>query len=114
MSDRTDRTDCPVFELMAVAYHEAGHAIGAVLGSPPLVVELVTIVPDEDSLGLVTYEDWHEHIVLDADEDAEEISEHERQYLRTHDIVSTPGAMTEAMLRSGRPECPDLAGTGFD
>ena len=49
--DTTDRTFCPVFEQLAVAYHEGGHAVGAVLVSPPLVVETVTIVPDDDYLG---------------------------------------------------------------
>src|SRR5665647_3858376 len=63
MSDRTDRTDCPAFELLAVAYHESGHGVGAVLVNPGLAIETVTIKPDEDYLGRYTFEDWHENLV---------------------------------------------------
>ena len=115
MSDRTDRIDCPTFELLAVAYHEAGHAVGAVLVSPGLVVETATIVRDGDYLGQVTCEDWHENLVPDEDyEDSGEIGEHERQYLGADDIVSSLGAVAEGMLRHGRPDEPVMAGTGFD
>ena len=115
MTDRTDRTDCPAFELLAVAYHEGGHAVGAVLVNPPLVVETATIVPDGDYLGQVTYEDWRENLVPDEDdEDSDEIGEHERQYLDAADTVSSLGAVAEGMLRHGRPDKPVTAGTGFD
>ena len=132
MTDAIDRTDCPMFELMAVAYHESGHAVGAVLVNPPLVVETATIVPDGDYLGQVTYEDWRENLVPDVDDDASfgdwsdtfvpdeddedsgEICEHERQYLGAVDIVSSLGAVAEGMLRHGRPDKPVTAGTGFD
>jgi len=115
VSDRTDRIDCPTFELLAVAYHEAGHAVGAVLVSPGLVVETATIVRDGDYLGQVTCEDWHENLVPDEDyEDSGEIGEHERQYLGADDIVSSLGAVAEGMLRHGRPDEPVMAGTGFD
>ena len=132
MTDRTDRTDCPAFELLAVAYHESGHAVGAVLVNPPLVVETATIVPSGDYLGQVTYEDWRENLVPDVDDDASfgdwsdtfvpdeddedsgEIGEHERQYLDAADIVSSLGAVAEGMLRHGRPDKPAMAGTGFD
>jgi hypothetical protein len=115
MSDRTDRTDCPALELLAVAYHESGHAVGAVLVSPGLVVGTATIVPDGDYLGQVTCEDWRENLVPDEDdEDSGEIGEHERQYLGADDIVSSLGAVAEGMLRHGRPDKPVTAGTGFD
>ena len=115
MSDGIDRTDCPAFELLAVAYHESGHAVGAVLVSPGLVVETATIVPDGDYLGRVTCEDWRENLVPDVDdEDSGEICEHERQYLGADDIVSSLGAVAEGMLRHGRPDKPVTAGTGFD
>ena len=132
MSDGIDRTDCPAFELLAVAYHESGHAVGAVLVSPGLVVETVTIVPSGGYLGQVTYEDWRENLVPDVDDDASfgdwsddfvpdeddedsgEIGEHERQYLGADDIVSSLGAVAEGMLRHGRPDKPVTAGTGFD
>jgi len=61
MGDTIDRTDCPAFELLTVASHESGHAVGAMLVNPPLVVESATIVPDGDYLGQVTYEDWREN-----------------------------------------------------
>ena len=115
MTDRTDRTDCPAFELLAVAYHESGHAVGAVLVSPGLVVETVTIVPDGDYLGRVTYEDWRENLVPDEDdEDSGEICEHERLYRHAGDIVSALGAVAEGMLRHGRADQPVMAGTGVD
>ena len=132
MADEIDRTDCPAFELLAVAYHESGHAVGAVLVSPGLAVETATIVPDGDYLGQVTYEDWRENLVPDVDDDADfvnwsdnpapddddegsgEICEHERQYLGAVDIVSSLGAVAEGMLRHGRPDKPVMAGAGFD
>src|SRR5450756_719469 len=132
MTGRTDRTDCPAFELLAVAYHESGHAVGAVLVNPPLVVESATIVPDGDYLGRVTYEDWRENLVPDVDDDASfgewsdtfvpdeddedsgEICEHERLYRRAGDIVSSLGALAEGMLRYGRPDKPVMAGAQFD
>jgi len=132
MTDGIDRTDCPAFELLAVAYHEGGHAVGAVLVNPPLVVETATIVPDGDYLGQVTYEDWRENLVPDVDHDASfgdwsddfvpdeddedsgEICEHERLYRHAGDIVSSLGAVAEGMLRNGRPDKPVMAGTGFD
>ena len=132
MTDRTDRTDCPAFELLAVAYHESCHAVGAVLVNPGLVVEVVTIVPDGDYLGRVTYEDRRENLVPDVDDDASfgewsdtfvpdeddgdsgEICEHERLYRRAGDIVSSLGALAEGMLRYGRPDKPVMAGTGSD
>ena len=111
----TDRTDCPAFELMAIAYHESGHAVGAVLVSPGLVVGTATIVPDGDYLGQVTYEDWRENLVPDEDdEDSGEICEHKRQYLGAADIVSSLGAVAEGLLRNGRPDKPVMNGTGFD
>jgi len=115
MADGIDRTDCRAFELLAVAYHESGHAVGAGLVNPPLVVETATIVPDGDYLGKYTFEDWHENLIPDEDdEDSGEICEHERQYLGAVDIVSSLGAVAEGMLRHGRPDKPVTAGTGFD
>ena len=132
MSDRTDRTDCPAFELLAVAYHESGHGVGAVLVNPGLAIETVTIKPDEDYLGRYTFEDWHENLVPDVDDDASfggwsddfvpdedyedsgEICEHERLYRYAEDIVSSLGAVAEGMLRLGKPDEPIMTGTGFD
>ena len=115
MTDRTDRTDCPAFGLLAIAYHESGHAVGAGLVNPPLVVESATIVPDGDYLGQVTYEDWRENLVSDVDdEDSDEIGEHERQYLDAADTVSSLGAVAEGMLHHGRADGPVMAGTAFD
>ena len=68
--DRTARTLCPVFEELAVAWHEAGHAVGAVLVSPGLFIETVTIVPGDGYLGMYTLEDWRENLVPDVDDDA--------------------------------------------
>ena len=126
---RTARTCCPVFEQLAVSYHESGHAVGAVLVSPGLVVETVTIVPDGDYRGKCSCEDWHENLIPDVDDDASfgdwsddpvpdedsgEIGEHERQYLDAADMVSSLGAVAEGMLRHGCPDQPVMAGTGFD
>jgi len=117
MNDATDRTDCPVIEELAVAYHEAGHAVGALLVSPGLVVESATIVPDEDYQGVVTYEPYDDLIVPDpGDEDGadDEICEHERQYLAAHDTVSRLGAICEGVLRTGHLDEPTTAGWGGD
>lgn len=116
VSDRTDRTaECPAFELLAVAWHEAGHAVGAVLVPPGLAIESVTIVPGDGCLGRYTLEDWRDSVIPDEDdEDSGEICEHERQYLRALDIVSALGAMAEGMLLHGRPDKPFMAGAGGD
>ena len=85
------------------------------LVNPGLVVEVVTIVPDGDYLGRVTYEDWRENLVPDEDdEDSGEICEHERLYRHAGDIVSALGAVAEGMLRHGRSDQPVMAGTGCD
>jgi ATP-dependent Zn protease len=42
--------------LKSIAYHEAGHAVGACLARKRF--ENVTIVPDEDSMGKVTHSPW--------------------------------------------------------
>jgi hypothetical protein len=117
MTDRTDRTDCPVVELLAIAYHEGGHAVGAVLVCPGLVVESATIDPDEDYQGLVTYEPYDDLIVPDSGEEDgadDEICEHERQYLAAHDTVSRLGAICEGMLRTGNLDEPTTAGWDGD
>jgi hypothetical protein len=113
----SDRTDCPVIEELAVAYHEAGHAVGALLVSPTLVVESATIIPDESHLGFVTYEPYDDLIVPDpGDEDGldDEICEHERQYLAAHATVSRLGAICEGVLRTGNLNEPATAGWGGD
>ena len=85
------------------------------LVSPGLVVETVTIVPGDGYLGQCTFEDWHENLIPDEDdEDSAEIGEHERQYLDAADTVSSFGAVAEGMLRHGRPDKPAMAGTGVD
>ena len=79
MTDGIDRTDCPAFEELAVAWHEAGHAVGAVLVPPGLAIESVTIVPGAGYLGRYTLEDWSDNVIPDEDvEDSGEICEHER------------------------------------
>ena len=115
MADRTARTDCPAFEELAVAWHEAGHVVGAVLVNPGLAIETVTIEPGEGYLGRYTFEDWRENVIPDEDdEDSGETCEHERQYLRALDIVSALGAVAEGMLLHGRANQPVMAGTGVD
>jgi hypothetical protein len=93
------------------------------------VVETATILPDGDYLGQVTCEGRREDLVPDVDDDAscedrsgglvpdedpDEIGEHERQYLDAADIVGSPGAEAEALLRHGRAARPVIAGTGLD
>ena len=128
MADAIDRTDCPAIEELAVAWHEAGHAVGAGLTSPGLFIETVTIVPEGDYRGRCTCEDWHDNLIPDVDdadfedwsddlvpdEDSGEIGEHERQYRDAEDIVSSLGAVAEGMLRNGRADQPVMAGTGSD
>jgi hypothetical protein len=116
MMTGTDQADCPAFELLATAYHEAAHGVGAVPVSPQLIVESATIIPGDGYLGHVTFEDWSENIIPDPyDEDlGEEICEHQRQYMEAEDIVSYLGAMSEGMLRNGSPRDPAVRGSGFD
>jgi len=49
MTDRTDRTDCPAFSRLVLAYHEAGHAIADYAVWPPNPVARVTITPRENT-----------------------------------------------------------------
>jgi hypothetical protein len=111
-----DEADCPAFELLATAYHEAAHAVGAALVSPQLIVESATIVSGDGYLGRVTFEDWSENIIPDPyDEDlGEEICEHERQYLAAEDTVSLLGGLVEGYFRTGRLDAPTPAGWGDD
>lgn len=84
MSDTIDRTDCLAFERLAIAYHDAGHAVGAVVVSPQLPLKSVTIAPHGDFLGLTSYEDWDELVVPDPyEEDShDDLSEDGRNYER--------------------------------
>jgi len=101
--DTTARTSCPAVELLAIAYHEGGHAVGAVLVSPSLPIVSVTIVPDEDYIGRVTYEDWDDLVVPDAyDADVGDVlSEHARAYERSFLTTSYLGALAEGWIRTG-------------
>ena len=99
----SDRTDCPAVELLAIAYHEAGHAVGAVLVSPSLPIESATIVPDEDYIGRVTHEAWDELVVPDAyDEDLGDVlPEHARAFERSFLTTSYLGALADGWTRIG-------------
>jgi hypothetical protein len=50
----------------------------------------------------------------DPDDDSNEACDHERQYLRAHDIVSCLGAIAEGVLTNGSPLLPAVEGTGGD
>ena len=53
MADGIDRTDCPVLELLALAYHESGHAIVDHAVWPPNPMVRVTIIPTAEHNGVV-------------------------------------------------------------
>jgi hypothetical protein len=108
----SDRTGCPAVELLAVAYHEAGHAVGAVLVSPPLPIDFVTIVPDEECIGRVTYEDWDDLVVPDAyDEDVGiTLPEHARAFERSFLTTSYLGARADGWIRTGVVEAASRHG----
>lgn len=116
MADRTDRTACSAFELLATAYHEAGHAVGAILGSPELVVESASVVPGDDDLGRVTFENWSDLVIPDpGDEDlADEGGEHERTYWKADVIATYLGGLVEVYLRTGDFATPCTVGWGAD
>lgn len=103
MSGRSDGTDCTAVELLAIAYHEGGHAVGAALVSPSLPIESVTIVPEGDYRGLVSYEDWDDLVVPDAYDDdvAVILPEHARAFERSFLTTSYLGALVEGWIRTG-------------
>jgi hypothetical protein len=114
MTDTTDRTDCPAFELLATAYHEAGHAVAAVLVSPPLPLEEVTIIPRETDRGHASFEDWSDQVVPDGDEDDDEVGEQERRYLEADAVMTYLGSLAEAWLRTGNLTTPVRVGWSLD
>ena len=42
---------CPALETLAIAYHEAGHAVAQPLVYPPLPLTSASIVPEDDEHG---------------------------------------------------------------
>jgi|SRR5665647_1535168 len=96
---------CPVVEALAVAYHEAGHAVCATLVNPPFPIESVGLLPWAWG-GFTNYEDWHDNIIPDPydDDHVGEISEHEQHILKCHDLVGCLGDLSEMRFRTGRLE----------
>jgi hypothetical protein len=113
MTDRTDRTDCPAFELLAIAHHEAGHAIAQLLVSPSLPFLSVSIVSEYGDLGRATFENYEDLIVPDTDGEDAEVSEHERQFIESEAISSLAGPLAEQRFRGERlgPPLPGSAST---
>ena len=72
MADEIDRTDCPMCELLALAYHEAGHAIVDHAVWPPNPVVRVTIMPTEEHHGVVELGERSEAWRFDIDDDMAE------------------------------------------
>lgn len=103
MNDATDRAGCPDIDLLAIAYHEAGHAVGAVLVSPSLPIESVTIIPDEDTIGRVAYEDWDDLLVPEAygEDLGDALPEHARGFERSFLATSYLGALADGWIRTG-------------
>ena len=71
-TDRTDRTSCPAFERLAIAYHEAGHAIADYAVWPPNPVARVTIIPTEEHIGVVELAGREEAWLFEVDDDLAE------------------------------------------
>jgi hypothetical protein len=72
MADGIDRTDCPVFELLALAYHESGHAIVDHAVWPPNPVVRVTIIPTAEHAGVVELGERREAWRFEVDDDLAE------------------------------------------
>jgi len=60
--------DCPVLRLMGTAYHEAAHGVAAGAMWSAITVTSATIIPDDTSLGRVTFEEPDE-LLLGTDRD---------------------------------------------
>lgn len=113
--DRTDRTFCSVFELLVTAYHEGGHAVGALLVSPALPLEYATIVPRDHDNGHVSIEDWTDLLIPDIDDDdCDGPCEHERMYLEAETLMTFLGGLVEGRFRSGDLTTWVPAGFAFD
>lgn len=96
---------CPVVEALAIAYHEAGHAICATLVDPPFPIGRVGLLPWGWG-GFTNYEDWFHNTFpepYDDDHDVE-ISEADRHLLECHDIVGCLGELSEMRFRTGSLE----------
>jgi len=72
MSDRTDRTDCPAFARLVIAYHEAGHAIVDYVVWPPNPVARITIIPTEEHIGVVELAGRGKAWLFEVDDDVAE------------------------------------------
>jgi len=101
VSDRVDTTVCSTFELLATGYHEAGHAVGALIVHPALPIESATIVPDDDWRGRVGIGDWTDLIVPDEEDGDDGVCEHGRQHLEAEAVMTSLGGLVEGWLRTG-------------
>ena len=111
--DTIARTFCPAFELLAIAYHEAGHAVAQLLVSPSLPFLSVSVIPADGDLGRATFEDYEDLIVPDTDGEEAEVSEHERQFIESQAISSLAGPLAEQGFRGLTlgPPLPSSAST---
>lgn len=100
---------------MTTAYHEAGHAVGALLVSPELPLEYATIVPREHDNGHISIEDWTDSVIPDADDDdCDGPCEHERMYLEAETLMTFLGGLVEGWFRSGDLSAREPMGFAFD
>jgi len=100
---------------MTTAHHEAGHAVGALLVSPPLPLEYTTIVRRDHDNGHVSVEDWTDLLVPDVDEEEDSApGEHERMYLEAETIMTSLGGLVEGWFRTGDLGTPVRVGWGAD
>jgi len=72
MTDGIDRTDCPAFERLVLAYHESAHAIVDHAVWPPNPVVRVTITPSDEHDGVVELGERSEAWRFGLDDDVAE------------------------------------------
>jgi len=101
---------CRALETLAIAYHEAGHAVAQLLVCPALPLTNASIAPEGDELGRACFENYAETIVPDADGEDADMPEHERQYLESEAISLLAGPLAEQRF-CGQTLEPPLPGS---
>jgi hypothetical protein len=81
MPDSDDNTACPAFERLAIAYHEAAHAVVDFAVWPPIPVIRVSIIATEDYGGIVDVGERPETWRSGLDDDVAEALEAEADTL---------------------------------
>ncbi len=93
---------CGFLRRLHVAYHEAGHAVVALVSWPPRTVRLATVVPDADLLGVVVLNEEETQVL--AEEDPELCAARDAQAA----AVCVAGHVAECRLLGGGDPAPNF------